>query len=111
MCARSSPWISSTDFRASTVTKRNSLRQAVVLADQLRLVARERIEDVVAERQVHARLPVVHALPLEHARDQVLDVDLEVEHQVGHERHAEELRASTSASAPMTALRANAVYM
>ncbi len=43
------------------------------------------------ERQVHAGLPVVHALPLEHARDQPLDVDLEVEDQVGHDGEAEEL--------------------
>ena len=45
----------------------------------------------LAERQVHARLPVVHALRLEHARDEVLDVDLEVEDEVGHDREAEEL--------------------
>src|SRR5262249_10134887 len=66
-------------------------RQTVVLADQLRLVAGEGVEHVAPERQVHARLPVVHALPFEYPRDQVVHVDLEIEDEVGDERHAEEL--------------------
>src|SRR5262249_18657780 len=61
------------------------LRQHVVLVDEASLVALEGIEDVVAEREVHARLPVVHPLALEDARHEAVDVDLEVEDQVGRE--------------------------
>src|SRR5690348_146828 len=55
------------------------LRQHVVLVDEASLVALERVEDVVAEREMHAGLPVVHPLALEDARHEAVDVDLEVE--------------------------------
>src|SRR6266566_9562579 len=50
-------------------------RQYVVLLDQAALVALEGLEDVVAERQVHAGLPVVHALALHDPRQERVDVD------------------------------------
>ena len=65
-------------------------RQRVVLSDEVRLIVTKRVEHVAAEREVHAGFPVVHALAAEHARDQRVHVDAQVEDQVGHEREAEE---------------------
>ena len=71
------------------------VRQAIVLLEEAPLVAVERLEDVGAEREIHPRLPVVHALARQHPRHQVLQVDLEVEDEVGDQRHAEELARPT----------------
>src|SRR5579863_7828186 len=66
-------------------------RQAPVLVDEAALVALERIEQVGAEREMHPGFPVVHALAHDDAWDERLDVDVEVDDEVGHERHAEDL--------------------
>ena len=67
------------------------LGHALVLAQDPGLVAAERVEDVAAELQVHAGFPVVHTFGLEHARHQVLHVDLQIHDEVGHDGEAEEL--------------------
>src|SRR5438093_83535 len=60
-------------------TKVELVGHGAVLAQQLVLVGAEAVVDVVAVLQVHSRFPEVHPACLEHATDERLDVDLEIE--------------------------------
>ena len=88
---RSSSWITSTFRRASSTRKPNSSAIDAYSLQQRPLVGAEALVDVVAELHVHARLPVVHPARLEHAPDQGLFVDAEVEHQVRRDAEAVQL--------------------
>ena len=82
-----------------------------VLAQQPLLVGAEAVVDVVAVLQVHARFPEVHAARFEHAADERLHVDLQVEDQVRGDGEAVEVCAATGRSMPRTPARASAVKM
>jgi len=65
------------------------LGQRVQLVDQAALVFAIGFEKVLAQRQLHARFPVVHSFAFQHPRDQRVDANLEVQDQIGHQRESE----------------------
>ena len=58
----------------------------------------EVLEHVVAAQEVLAGLPIVEALRGEDARHEVLDVDVEIDHAVRHQREPVDVSRSTSAT-------------
>ncbi len=65
--------------------------EAPVFIDQPALIPLERIEQIGPQRQMHSRFPIVHSLAHDDARNQSLDVDIEVEDEVRHQRHPKQL--------------------
>src|SRR5260370_41594644 len=67
------------------------LRETPVFVYQPALVTLEGIEKIGSERKMHSGLPIIHSLSHYHARNKSLDVDIEIEDQIRHQRHPEQV--------------------
>jgi hypothetical protein len=55
------------------------------LFEQQRLVIDETLEEVTAQAHIHTRFPVIEPAALQHARDQVIQIDFQLKDRVRFE--------------------------